>query len=228
MKTLQTARFLALWICALPLLASCSSDLNLTVLYGQTHGIKPDDTVRMHTQQIGTVSAVDIDPQGRVAVRLRIRSAYRDQITDTCQFVASQEEPDRDRSVIEVHCRAQRGAALANGAEVEGSTALDLLMELGRRSLRNWTDRFEAEMDRWQQALEQLPVEAWAKQLEDRLDDWARELERAGEETRRYFKQEVLPKLEETLQALRRHLSGQERRKDLERLQRKFDGLKRI
>ena len=215
------------YLCALFLLLSCSNDLGVTVLYDPPAGLKPDDPVRWQEQQIGSVSSVSVTKQGRVAVAVTIQPAFRDKVTDQCRFVLRQKGLQAGRQDIELTCLAAGGTPLSNGAEVEGLTTWGLLLEQGRQGLRAWSERMKNDLERWQQALKQLPLEAWARELEQRMTYWAHELEQAGEETERFFKQDVLPALEEALAQLKRQVPDQERDK-VEKLERQLDELKRI
>ncbi len=228
MNPQRLGRVAVLFACGLFLLASCSNDLGITVFYHQTHGLKPDDPVRWQDQQIGAVTAVEVNPQGRVAVRLRIQSAFRSKVTDQCRFVLMKNAHQPDQRVVKLACLAEGGTPLSHGAEVEGSTTWGFLLEQGRQGLRAWSEQLKAEVARWEQALKRLPVEAWGEQIEDRMVYWTRELEQASEETRRYFKQEVLPALEEAFKKLKQHLSEQGRQDDIRTLERKLEALKQI
>lgn len=215
------------WACGLLLLVSCSNELGVTVLYDSPAGLQPDDPVHWQEQQIGTVSAVSVNKQGRIAVAVKIQSAFRDKVTDQCRFVLRQKGLQGGRHDIDLTCLAEGGTPLSNGAEVEGLTTWGLLLEQGRQGLRAWSERMKNDLERWQQTLKQLPLEAWAGELEQRMTYWTRELEQAGEETQRFFKQEVLPTLEEALKNFRQRLPSQERDK-AEKLERQLEALKRI
>ncbi len=215
-----------LGVCGLFLFASCSNDLGMTVLYDQPASLKPDDPVRWQDQQIGTVTAVSVNPQGRVTVAVKIQPAFRARVTDQCRFVLMENLPSGQHT-IDLTCLAEGGTLLPNGAEVEGLTTWGLMLEQGRQGLRAWSKRLKTDLERWEQTLKQLPLEAWSKELEQRITYWTRELEQAGEETRRFFKQEVLPALEEALKKLKQLLPAKEG-DDIHTLQRQLEALKRI
>jgi hypothetical protein len=226
-KRQRLGMVMLLWICELLLLASCSNDLGVTVFYDQPASLKPDDPVRWQAQRIGTVTAVSVNPQGRVAVAVKIQPAFRATVTDQCRFVLMENALPSGQHAIDLHCLAADGNPLPSGAEVEGLTAWGLLLEQGRQGLRAWSNRLKTDLEHWQQSLQQLPLEAWSKELEQRITYWTRELEHAGEETRRFFKQEVLPALDEALKKLKQLLPA-EQRDDVYTLEQKLEALKRI
>ena len=216
-----------LGIGGLLLLASCSNDLGVTVFYDQPASLKPDDPVRWQEQPIGMVTDVSVNPQGRVAVAVKIQSAFRAIVTDQCRFVLMANALPSGQYAIDLNCLAAGGKPLPDGAEVEGLTAWGLLLEQGRQGLRAWSNRLKTDLERWQQSLKQLPLEAWSKELEQRITYWTHELEQAGEETRRFFEQEVLPVLEEALKQLKQLLPAEEQ-DDIHTLEQKLETLKRI
>lgn len=215
------------WVCGLCLLVSCSNELRVTVLYDPPANLKPDDPVHWQDQPIGTVSAVSVNKQGRVAVAVKIQPAFRANVTDQCRFVLMKKGAQPGQGAIHLTCLAAGGKPLPNGAEVEGLTTWGFLLEQGRQGLQAWSNRLQTDLERWQQTLKQLPLEAWGKELEQRMSYWARELEQAGEETQRFFKQEVLPALEAAIDDLKRQLPPRERDKT-QKLERQLEELKRI
>jgi ABC-type transporter Mla subunit MlaD len=215
------------WACGLLLLVSCSNELGITILYDPPASLKPGDPVHWQDQPIGTVSAVSVNKQGRVAVAVKIQPAFRANVTDQCRFVLMRQRIQPGQYVIDLTCLTADGTPLPNGAEVEGLTTWGFLLEQGRQGLQAWSEQLKTDLNRWQQTLKQLPLEAWAQELEQRLTYWSRELEQAGEETQRFFKQEVLPALEAAINNLKQQLPPQERDKT-QKLERQLEELKRI
>ena len=115
-----------------------------------------------------------------------------------------------------------------NGAEIEGSTYLSLQVERGSRGLAAWSTLLMQELERWQKELNELPVEEWYKELERQLDYWLSEIGQAGVETRRYFKEEVLPRLEETVRELEKRLKELGKKNEAEILNIKLEELKQL
>jgi hypothetical protein len=210
------------------LLVACPGDLRLKVLYDRADGLRSGDRVVHQGQTVGEVESVTGHPQGRVAVDLQISSSFRGKVTDQSRFLITEDPRRPGVRFVEVIHLAGGGSPLADGAEVEGSTALSLELERTRRALQAWSDLIQKELGHWEKELRELPEKEWYKELERQLDYWSRELGTAGEETRQYFKSEVAPRLEEMLRELRKRLRELGRERDMEILQTKFDKLKRV
>ena len=84
------------------------------------------------------------------------------------------------------------------------------------------------ELERWQKDLDQLPEEEWYKELERQMDYWLSEMGQVGVETRRYFREEVLPRLEEAVRELEKRLKELDKKNEAEILKIKLEELKRI
>jgi hypothetical protein len=123
---------------------------------------------------------------------------------------------------------AEGGNPLPNGAKVEGSTYLSLQLEKGSRGLAAWSQLLLQELERWQKELNQLPEEEWYKELERQMDYWLSEMGQAGVETRRYFREEVLPRLEEAVRELEKRLKELGKKNQAEILNIKLEELKQL
>ena len=209
-------------------LLACVGSLQLTVFYDRDGGLKQEDPVLWDQREIGKVHLVKQNPQGRVAVGLRIGSDFREKITDKSRFLIQSDPKDYCQKHVEMVNLAEGGNPLPNGAEVEGSTYFSLQLERGSRGLAAWSQLLQQELERWQKELNQLPEEEWYKELERQMDYWLSEMGQAGVETRRYFKEEVLPRLEETVRDLKRRLRELNKEEEADILEIKLEELRRI
>jgi hypothetical protein len=208
--------------------SACSKELEVTVLYDHAEGVRPEDRVVGDGKTIGRVEAIEVTPKGRFAVRLRIARDFRQDVTDQCRFFI-QDDPQRgDHRSVEIVGLGAGGTPLRNRATVEGSSSLSVWLEQGRRALEIWSEGLQEEIDRWKKELLQVPVQEMYEELERQIEHWAETLGQAEEEVDRYFKQEVLPRLEEAVREFERYLKQQGREEDTEPLERKLEELKGI
>ena len=215
-----------LFLCGL--VPACLGNLRLTVLYDQTDELKAGDRVIWQEQTIGIVQSVEADATGRGLAQLQIKGDFREKITDESRFLIQSDSKDYWQKYVEMVTLAEGGNPLPNDAEVEGSTYLSLQLERGSRGLTAWSKMLQQELDRWERELNQLPEEEWYKELERQMDYWLSEMGQAGVETRRYFKEEVLPRLEEAVRELKRRLRELNKEEEGDILQIKLEELKRI
>ena len=226
---MQRNRFRVLFLLFLcGLVPACLGNLRLTVLYDQTEELKAGDRVIWQEQTIGVVQNVEADATGQGAAQLQIKGDFREKVTDESRFLI-QADPQHDwQKHIEMINLAEGGEPLPNGAEVEGSTYLSLQVERGSRGLAVWSNLLRQELERWQKELNQLPVEEWYKELERQMDYWLSKMGQAGVETRRYFREEVLPRLEEAVRELEQRLKELGKKNEAEILKIKLEELKQL
>jgi hypothetical protein len=221
-----------LWVLSLMFLCglvfACLANLRLTVLYDQTDELKAGDRVIWQEQTIGEVQNVEADATGRGVAQLQIKGDFREKVTDESRFLIQADPQNYWQKHIEMVNLAEGGNPLPNGAEVEGSTYLSLQLEKGSRGLAAWSQLLQQELERWQKELNQLPEEEWYKELERQMDYWLSEMGQAGVETRRYFREEVLPRLEEAVRELEKRLKELDKKNEAEILNIKLEELKQL
>jgi ABC-type transporter Mla subunit MlaD len=210
------------------LVFACVGSFKLTVFYDHTQDLKTNDRVMWQEQTIGKVQSVTRNPQDRFAVELRIKRDFSQMATDQSRFLIRADPQRQGQQSVQMIQLTEGGKPLPDGAEVEGSTQLSLQFERGARGLKTWSELLQQELERWQKELNELPETDWYKDLERQMDYWVQELEQTGQETRRYFREEVLPRLEEAVRELQRRLRELGKRKDAEILEIKLEQLRQI
>jgi hypothetical protein len=163
--------------------------------------------------------------QGRTEVNLRISRDYREKVTDESRFLIQTDSHNPGASLVKMVNLVEKGNPLPSGTAVEGSTYFTLQLEKTERGLKAWTEQLEQELKRWEKELSQLPESEWYKELEREMDYWLNQLGQAGVETREYFKEEILPRLEESLRELRKRLRQLGKNREIETLEIKLDKL---
>lgn len=210
------------------LLGACLAGPRLTVIYDDAHGLKPDDRVLWKEHTIGRVQSIAPNGTGRVAVRLQINRDYREKVIEESRFLIRADLQGQGESYVEMINLTEEGNPVPDGTEIEGSTYFSLQLERGQRELKAWSKLLEQEFERWEKELSQLPETEWYKELERQMDYWLNELAQAGAETRRYFREEILPHLEEAMRQLRKRLRELGKEKEVEILEIKLEKLKNI
>ena len=210
------------------LAAACVGSLQLTVLYDRTVGLKQNDPVLWNEQKIGKVQSVKQNGQDLASVQLEISKAFSDKVTDESRFVIQADPQRRGDSFVRMVNLSEKGNPLPTGTAVEGSTYLSLQLEKTSRGLEAWREQLKRELERWEKELSQLPERESYKELERELDYWLNKLGQAGVDTREYFREEMLPRLEEALRELKKRLRQLGKEKEVETLEVKLDKLKSI
>ena len=215
-------------IFAYVLAAACVGSLQLTVLYDRTEGLKQNDPVLWNEQKIGKVQSVKQNGPDRASVQLQIRKDFSDKVTDESRFLIQADPRSRGDSFVRMVNLSEKGNPLPTGTAVEGSTYLSLQLERTAKGLEAWREQLERELERWEKELSQLPERESYKELEREMDYWLNKLGQAGVDAREYFREEMLPHLEEALRELKKRLRQLGKEKEVETLEVKLDKLKNI
>ena len=210
------------------LAAACVGSLQLTVLYDRTEGLKQNDPVLWNEQKIGKVQSVKQNGPDRASVQLQIRKDFSDKVTDESRFLIQADPRSRGDSFVRMVNLSEKGNPLPSGTAVEGSTYLSLQLERTAKGLEAWREQLERELERWEKELSQLPERESYKELEREMDYWLNKLGQAGVDAREYFREEMLPHLEEALRELKKRLRQLGKEKEVETLEVKLDKLKNI
>ena len=210
------------------LAAACVGSLQLTVLYDRTEGLKQNDPVLWNEQKIGKVQSVKQNGQDLASVQLEISKAFSDKVTDESRFLIQEDPRGRGDSFVRMVNLSEKGNPLPSGTAVEGSTYLSLQLERTAKGLEAWREQLERELERWEKELSQLPERESYKELEREMDYWLNKLGQAGVDAREYFREEMLPHLEEALRELKKRLRQLGKEKEVETLEVKLDKLKSI
>ena len=222
----KTSYFLLAMILLLGV-ASCATQHKVMVLYDRPGSLKPGDRVIWENQTIGSVGDFQANPSGKTVVPLQVKPDFREALTDQSRFLI-QADPDRPGSqMVRMVLLSSGGKPLPDGAVVEGSTSFSLMIERGSRGIQGIPQFLQDALDRLSREVGRLSDREWQKELERQLDSWTRELKKAGEDTRRYFQKEVLPKLEHAVQDLLRRLKELGKEEDGKVLEEKLERLKR-
>jgi len=208
-------------------LLSCAGHYRVMVMYDRAEGLKSGDRVYWENKVIGSVGSLETNSRGRTLVPLTIKNDFRYNVTNLSRFLI-QADPNKpgNQSVTMVQLKGE-GKPLPDGSVVEGSTSFSIMLEKGNRELLGWSKLFQDAVDRLEKEFRRLAKKEWQKELEEQMDGWIRELKRSGEDVRRYFQKEVLPRLEQAVKDSLQWLKEQGKEKDGQPLEEKLEELKR-
>lgn len=209
------------------LLSSCAGHHRVLVLYDRTDGLKPGDRVYSENQVIGSVGTFEGNPKGKTVVPLRINPDFRQTVTDQSRFIIQADPRQPGSQSVKMGLLAPGGKPLGDGATVEGSTNLYFMFEKGAQGIQSGSKLLGEAIGRLEREMKRLSEKEWQTELEGQIDRWTQELKGAGEDMRRYFQKEVLPRLEKVVQDVLRRLKELGKEKDGKSLEEKFEQLKR-
>lgn len=210
------------------LLSSCASPHRVFVRFDRTQGLNPGDPIYWEDQVIGTVGAFEENPKGDTVVLLRIHPDFRQRVTEKSRFLIQSDPKRPGCQAVKMALLAAGGKPLPDGATVQGSTATSFLLESASQEIHAWLQTLREALDRWEKGMKDFSERQWQKELEAQIENWTRELKAAGEDLRRHFRNEILPRLEKAVRDLLRRLRELGREEEGISLTKKWEQLQRV
>ncbi|HEB77621.1 MAG TPA: hypothetical protein ENI90_03720 [Methylothermaceae bacterium] len=185
----------------LVLLACQVKDLSFYVRFHDPNGLQPGDRVLLAGRAAGRVEALQQVEDGSWWVAVTVDAAFRDQVTTGSTFAIAP-DPDRPDRPCLVITPNPAGEPIRDNAVVEGSEPLpDTLMPLFR-GLSEGLEVLQQQFQQFSQELERLPRSPEYQRLQRQFESLLQQLEQAEQKMQR----DVIPKLQQDLERLRREL----------------------
>ena len=209
------------------LFAGCSGELNFIVRFETIDALRTGDRVLAASETIGSVSGIEYTDQGDYRVAVRIERPHADALGRASVFFIDADPQKPGRKALMVLAAPDTGEKIAEGEIVEGAAKWAALMQRMTRRLENAVVGFADEIDQYWHALRNLPTSEQARRLEAELDRILVELKRMSAAAQHRLKTDVLPRLREQLETLRRKMITPEHDEQLDRLEDKFERIDR-
>lgn len=196
------------------LLTACGQDLHFKISYDRVGSLRPGDPVVFDQKVIGRVVGLQADQASGHLVEIAIPRESAKAATSEADFVLAADPEDSQRQRIEIVLDNPGGRPIAEDEVVRGSYPQapglfpfgDILRQFSGalRDLRGQVERFRQEFQR-------LPDSAESKQLQEEWRRLTDEINKAQSETGETLKKELLPKLEQELEQLRKRMENIEK-----------------
>jgi ABC-type transporter Mla subunit MlaD len=190
-------------------LTACDQGLHFSIRYDEAAGLQAGDALILNGQTVGRVVAVEPQADRGQLVRVVVDRQFANAATADSRFYVIDNAQHPERKSIEVTQSSPGGKPIEEGAVVIGSARpglnlfpfAEILKEFGGmlRDLRDQVERFR-------QQFEQLPDTAEARQLKEEWQRLLKELNEAQSSAEGSVKKDLIPKLQEQLDAIRRQL----------------------
>lgn len=180
--------------------------LHLKMQLEKTYGLTAGDPVVFENDTVGAVASVEAgDPSGFIA-NLEIAKEKRGLATTDARFRIADRLSVAQRKQVEIVHAGAAGTPLEDGATVQGAPASAPLLPFnelfggmaeGLRNLREQTERFRRDF-------ENVPDSDEARQLREEWRRLLEEIRKAQSQAEESLREEILPKLEEEMENLRK------------------------
>jgi ABC-type transporter Mla subunit MlaD len=192
----------------LALLSACGGNLDLNLQLPSAAGLQPGSPVMLDDQVVGRVTQVQPAPSGGFVAKLDINPDARDQATQDSRFVVVRDPTDANRRRIELRPGQPGSPTLDNGSTVTGSIESEPLFRFGEM-LRSFTEGLGAlrdQVESFRSEMQRLPESEEAKQLKEEWQRLQEEMKQAQQATEDTLKKDLMPKLQQEMDALEKKL----------------------
>lgn len=212
------------------LIMGCNT-LDLTVNFTDIQGLTPGAPVILDQTPIGRVKGILPRENGIYPAVLEINADFKALLTEHSTFTLVSEYTGESktvpRTVVMVAKTESGGTPLRNGAVVSGSDP-PVMPEIS-----NLLKQFATGFESFKERIGKIPESPEFKAFEQSIDTLAQHMKESGKDARDHIKNDILPKLEQEFEAMKKKLGDQwakdpDTLQELEPLQKKLNNLKEI
>lgn len=210
-------------------MAGCNEGgMTFQIRFQQIDGLKQEDPVLFEKNQIGKVTRITYTKEGIYLVGVAIAEDFTHAATRDSRFFISRDPQDATRKAVEIINTSAAGEPLEEGATVEGSTRVAILLDQFLGNMKDAFKDLEKSLDDMTQPLQKIPDSNEVKKLQKELDDLLDTLKQKGASTRKKFEEEILPELQKKMDELRERLKKFGREQEMDPVEEKLRDLKKI
>lgn len=212
---------LTVLLCA-ALLAGCTGH-RFTISFDRIDGLKQKDPVIFEKKTVGQVKKITYTQDARFQVSVEIAEAFSDCATEDSRFFIGNAPGDTETKAVIIEQSRTGGQKIPNDAVVEGSTKSPV--DTAAESLEEMWQVMGKKMADLMAQLETLPETEEYQAMKDAMAELEQKLKSSGQKMGDTLKNDILPLLEEKLNALSDSLREQGKDNQAEELEKDFGRL---
>jgi hypothetical protein len=199
-------KFIFLAIFALILVGCFETTHNFKVKFHDIQGLRENDRVFFDKTTIGKVTGIKYTDTGGYLVSVAIEDQYSSLPKDTSTFYIDSNPETEGQKAIQIIQFEDGGNTLKESAVVEGQSKYAAVYGQIANKFRKNIQSLESELNEFFEGLQSLSESEQIKQIERQLDKIIAELGNLSLEMKHKLKTEILPRIKEQIEELRRRL----------------------
>jgi ABC-type transporter Mla subunit MlaD len=183
--------------------------LHLNLRLDRLAGLRPEAPIILGGQVVGKVTAVEPDNAGGYLAKLEIESEFRESATQDARFIVTRTSGATEQSHVELRPGQPGSPPLPEDATVQGWLEPELFFPPLGEMLRGFTESLgilRDQVERFRSEIQRLPQSEDARRLKDEWTRLMEEMKKAQETAGDSLKKELIPKLQQQLDALDKQL----------------------
>jgi hypothetical protein len=195
-------------ITALVIIGCIDTTHNFKVRFNDIQGLQKNDQVYFDKTVIGKVTAIDYADSGSYLVSVAVEDQFSSLPKDTSTFYIDSNPYTESEKAVRIIQVKDGGNKIEKKAIVEGqSKYVAIYGQIANRFRKN-IYVMQSEINELFKGFQSLSESEQIKQIERQLDKILAELDLLSVEMRHKVKTEILPKINEQIEKLRRRLEG--------------------
>ena len=191
---------------ALVLIGCFGTRHNFMIRFNDIEGIRKSDQVFFDKTPIGVVTDVEYTDSGGYLVKVAVEDQYSSLPKDSSTFYIDSHPEAEGQKAIRIIQIQDEGNIIEKNAIVEGQTKYVAIYGRIASKFRKNVGVIESEINEFLKGLQNLTEDEQIKQIERQLDKILAEIENLSVQMKHKLETEILPRIREQIEELRRRL----------------------
>ena len=210
-------------ITALILIGCVDTTHNFKIRFNDIQGLRKNDRVFFDKTAIGEVTGIEYTDTGNYLVNLAVEDQFSSLPKDSSTFYIDSNPETEKQIAIRITQIKDGGNIIEKNTIVEGQSKYVALYGQIANKFRKNVYVLESEINDFIKGLQNLSESEQIKQIERQLDKILAEIENLSVEMKHKLETEILPRIKEQLEGLRRRLDKIGKEKKLKHVDKKIE-----
>ena len=212
-------------ITALILTGCIGTTHNFMIRFNDIEGLRKNDQVFFDQTPIGIVKDIEYTDTGNYLVSVAVEDQYSTLPKDSSTFYIDSNPENESQKAVRIIQIEDDGNIIEKNAVVEGQSKYVAIYGQIANKFRRNVRLMESEINEFFMGLQNLTEDEQIKQLERQLDKILSEIEGLSAQMKHKLETEILPRIKEQIEELRRHLEKIGKEEKLKYVDRKIESI---
>jgi hypothetical protein len=208
---------------ALMLTGCVETTHNFMIRFNDIEGLRKDDQVFFDQTPIGVVADVEYTDTGNYLVKVALEDQFSSLPKDSSTFYIDSNPENENQKAIRIIQIEDEGNKIGKNAIVEGQTKYAAIYGQIANKFRKNVSVMESGINDFFKGLQNLTEDEQIEQLERQLDKILAEIENLSVQMKHKLETEILPRIREQIEELRRRLEEIGKEEKLKYVDRKIE-----
>jgi paraquat-inducible protein B len=212
-------------LAALVLTGCIGTSHNFMIRFNDIEGLRKNDQVYFDQTPIGIVTDVEYTDTGNYLVKVAVEDQYSTLPKDSSTFYIDSNPENESQKSVRIIQIEDDGNIIEKNAIVEGQSKYVAIYSQIANKFRRNARLMEFEINEFFKGLQNLTEDEQIKQLERQLDKILSEIENLSVQMKHKLDTEILPRIREQIEELRRRLQQIGKEEKLKYVDRKIEAI---